>query len=658
MSFHQAAQLPAAGSGLHGARRLLADGTLFPVNPAWTVRDFIDAIERHAAETAGIGVRVVALTNPARGKALPPHEQAVSCFNDGDRAIVVGDAQPTPYPSPPGALDLGRLRPKGEPVPVTIFTGFLGSGKTTVLNHLLMGQRDKKFAVIENEFGEVPIDNELLQNSAMDMAEQVVVMENGCMCCTVRGDLLGAFDAIRRQMETGSPLDAVLVETTGMADPVPIVRTLRQTPDIARYFRLDGTITLVDTKTIRDRLAEFEGGKDDQERHRQISFADRLLLNKLDLVSDVDVVEVFHRIRSFNSTAKVIGCVKGIVPASDLTGIGAFNMEAIAAEQSEGHGGHGEHGHGHGHNCNDECDHGHGHGHGHDEECTEDHGAGHRGGHGHAHLNSNHDKEIGSFSLVHRGMEVEPLAFARWVRVIATLPPEQGVLYRSKGVLAAAGRSQKLIFHAVADVTETQDGPEWGDNEPRVCKMVFIGKKLDRAKIEERFMKLLQPVRPRLRARVAGCVPAPRVTLLSAAQGGMLQRALLACWTKDVLRLSQCSAGLHDVVFAPEAFKAFQMAAADLPQGKPHGLHRVDGHMWLHGLLPMSSVARYAQAWRQAGVKLNTPAGPGYIYGVPLDFEDTADVEADHGESRVAVGSGNRRRDPLPRCNGPLLGAP
>merc|ERR1740121_1442390 len=173
---------------------------------------------------------------------MPPHDPATTQARCTTRGVLLADIQQQAFPG------LNELKPRnaGEPVPITIFTGFLGAGKTTVLNHLLMNQREKKFAVIENEFGEVPIDNELLQNSALDLAEQVVVMENGCMCCTVRGDLLGAFDSIRKQMDKGSPLDAVLVETTVMADPVPIVRTLRQTPEIARHFRLDGTITLVD----------------------------------------------------------------------------------------------------------------------------------------------------------------------------------------------------------------------------------------------------------------------------------------------------------------------------------------------------------------------------------------------------------------------------
>jgi len=622
IGFHSSIQLPASAKGLAGAS--------ISLEPSWTVRQLASAIERLAA-TRGFGLRVCALINPARGSAVAPHEQAVSNFTTGDRALVLGDVREEKW----SVVDDIPTRARGSqsPVPITIFTGFLGAGKTTVLNHLLKHQRDKKFAVIENEFGAVPIDNELLQNSALDLAEQVVVMENGCMCCTVRGDLLGAFDSIRKQMEKGSPLDAVLVETTGMADPVPIVRTLRTTPDIAKYFRLDGTITLVDTKSILNRLSECEEGRDDQERHRQIAFADKILLNKLDLVDQDQVAEVYHRIRSYNATSPIVPSVKGIVPPAELTNLGAFDMEKIAIEET-GHG----HGHGHGHDCGEECDgHGHGHGHGHDaghecgDDCQDEHGGGHgqAQGHGHAH-DSRHDNEIGSFSIVRKGMEVDALAFARWIRIIATLPEEQGKLYRSKGVLAAAGRSAKLIFHAVADVTETSDGPEWGEHEQRICKIVFIGKALDRRKIEERFLPLLQPtsvrLRPALRAPSPSFTRGP--TFETLCQRGVLHHAFMFLWTKDVVRVSQTCAAAHDAIFSPEALTHFTMASSAIKRGEARGLQTVEGHLWLHGLLPMASIKRYALAWRASKVKLATRCSGQYMWGEPLRFDSLGDVEA------------------------------
>lgn len=608
-AFHRTLQLPDAAQALQG--QTLSFETL-----GGSVRELGAQIEQLAA-SHGFGLHVAALINPTRSAAAPPHEQVSQHFDEGDQVMILGDISSSPFAERP----LPVPRTPDAPVPVTIFTGFLGAGKTTVLNHLLAGQRDKKFAVIENEFGAVPIDNELLANSSMGLAEQVVVMENGCMCCTVRGDLLGAFDAIRQQMQTGSPLDAVLVETTGMADPVPIVRTLRQTPDIAKYFQLDGTITLVDCKTILDRLGECAEDEQDQERHSQISFADKILLNKFDLVNDQEVAEVWSRIRSYNSSAPIVPSVKGILPASELTNIGAYDLGKIEEEERpHEHGGHG-HSHGHGH---DECHEDHGSGHGHEcgDDCSHDVGHGGHGGHGHD--SSRHNSQIGSFSIVRKGMEVEPLAFARWIRVIATLPKEKGRLYRSKGVLAASGRRRKLIFHAVADVTETSDGPEWGANEERICKMVFIGKALARQEIEERFLQVLQPLKLNLRPPLAMPIPASAFGL---AQAGILQRALLCLWTKDVLRFAQSSALFYDRCFSPEAHSAFQSAAADLPSEACKGLQTPED-LWLHGLLPLRSIGTYAMAWKKAQLQLAMPSSVEHLFGEPLSFDTWQDVEA------------------------------
>mmetsp|Transcript_55034 Transcript_55034/g.141672 ORF Transcript_55034/g.141672 Transcript_55034/m.141672 type:complete len:799 (-) Transcript_55034:367-2763(-) len=624
LDFHPSIEVP-------DSVKVLA-GTAISLESSWTVRQLGVAIERHATHK-GIGLRVCALINPARGNAAPPHEQAVQHFRGGDKVQVLADVRAAPWPEAP--VTNGKPRPVGAPVPITIFTGFLGAGKTTVLNHLLRDQRKKKFAVIENEFGAVPIDNELLQNSAMDLAEQVVVMENGCMCCTVRGDLLGAFDQIRQQMEKGSPLDAVLVETTGLADPVPIVRTLRQTPDIARYFQLDGTITLVDTKSILNRLSECAEGVDDQERHKQISFADRILLNKLDLVTSEEAAEVYARIRSYNANAPIISSVKGIVPASELTNLRAFDMESMMEELAEaGHGqGHG-HGGGHSHDGH-ECHEDHGHGHGHDAGGDEDngHGSGHTAaaGHGVGHNAAlRHDNEIGSFSIVRKGAEVEPLAFARWVRIIATLPPELGNLYRSKGVLAAVGKRAKLVFHAVADVTETSDGPDWGEHEQRICKIVFIGKKLNRKEIEERFLQLLQPVKENLRPPLRAASPSfsAKLTLTTLAQRGLLQHSLLGLWTKDMGKVAAVSPVFYDALYSPEGFTTFRSAASTLSKEAPKGLQTVEGNVWLHGLLPMNSIATYSKNYKMCKIKMVTKCSGEYMWGEPMKFLEYGEVEA------------------------------
>ncbi|CAM9454153.1 unnamed protein product, partial [Ectocarpus sp. 12 AP-2014] len=205
------------------------------------------------------------------------YDVASHYVGEGDTLVLVGDVERAaarrsapPGGKPAAAAAAVSSATSSHKVPVTILTGFLGSGKTTMLNHLLHVQREKRIAVIENEFGEVPIDGDLLADGdGLSAAEQVVVLDNGCMCCTVRGDLLGAFSSVLAKMEeakargeggggggSGRALDSVLVETTGMADPVPIVRTLLQTPAISNSFTLDGVVTLVDAKNILHRLQE------------------------------------------------------------------------------------------------------------------------------------------------------------------------------------------------------------------------------------------------------------------------------------------------------------------------------------------------------------------------------------------------------------------
>jgi len=208
-----------------------------------TVHELGLAAEAALRAAGAAGARVSLVLNPARDGVLPPQAHIGDVFEPAiARVLVVADvpgaARATPAQgahshshkaAAPATMGGGTKRADGK-IPITVLTGFLGSGKTTLLNHLLHTQREQKIAVIENEFGEVPIDNELLAASKHAAAEQVIVMDNGCMCCSVRGDILGAFASILAAVEAGKPIDAVLIETTGMADPVPIVRTLLQTP--------------------------------------------------------------------------------------------------------------------------------------------------------------------------------------------------------------------------------------------------------------------------------------------------------------------------------------------------------------------------------------------------------------------------------------------
>merc|ERR1719362_2267106 len=177
-------------------------------------------------------------------------------FADGETFGCYGDIQPLrPDTRPP-------VKSEAEKIPVTILTGFLGSGKTTLLNYILQEQKEKKIAIIENEFGEISIDDALLKNQKMALAEKIVVMDNGCMCCTIRGDLVKGLKSILADMDRGNSIDAVIIETTGMADPVPIVRTFMSNPELTADLRLDAVIALADAKHILGRLDdEVEEGK-------------------------------------------------------------------------------------------------------------------------------------------------------------------------------------------------------------------------------------------------------------------------------------------------------------------------------------------------------------------------------------------------------------
>ncbi|CAM9935485.1 unnamed protein product, partial [Ectocarpus sp. 4 AP-2014] len=214
---------------------------------SWTVRELATKAEELLLEKQGLALATALVLYPSRDSAIPFYDVASHYVGEGDTLVLVGDVERAAVrrSAPPGGKPAEAVSSaaSSHKVPVTILTGFLGSGKTTMLNHLLHVQREKRIAVIENEFGEVPIDGDLLADGdGLSAAEQVVVLDNGCMCCTVRGDLLGAFSSVLAKMEeakgsgegggggdgSGRALDSVLVETTGMADPVPIVRTLLQ----------------------------------------------------------------------------------------------------------------------------------------------------------------------------------------------------------------------------------------------------------------------------------------------------------------------------------------------------------------------------------------------------------------------------------------------
>lgn len=430
-------------------------------------------------------------------KALNPNEKVSQHFVTGETFGVYGDIQASSAHAKP--------KPEEAKIPVTILTGFLGAGKTTTLNYILQEQTEKKIAIIENEFGEVSIDDALLKQEKLSMAEKIVVMDNGCMCCTIRGDLLSGLQQIMDAIKQGNGIDMIMIETTGMADPVPIVRTFMSSPQVTAELRLDGVITVADSKHLLGRLDDtIEEGKVN-EAYQQVAFADKIILNKLDLITTEQAIAVKDRIRSINKFAKIVPAVRGRVKMSELENLRAHDMTNFVNEDIEReaevpaeleHGGdHGSHGGQGGHG-------GHGghEGHGHDENCTEEHGhqsshgghgSGHTSGHGHGKAENRHDTRVNSFAIVREG-EIVPRRLSAWMQSLGQLPPERGTIFRIKAILAVKDHPYKHVFHAVMDVSDEDDAGPWQEGEKKISKIVFIGKSMDQKFLREGFEAIFE----------------------------------------------------------------------------------------------------------------------------------------------------------------------
>jgi len=428
-------------------------------------------------------------------KALNPNDKIGDHFASGDTFGVYGDIAEAIAERPKKTED--------KKIPVTILTGFLGSGKTTLLNYILQEQKDMKIAVIENEFGEISIDDALLKKGKKSMAEKILVMDNGCMCCTIRGDLAKGLEEIIDDITNGSGIDAVLIETTGMADPVPIVRTFMSTESITDDLRLDAVVAMADAKHLPGRLDdEVEEGKVN-EAYQQVAFADKIILNKLDLITTEEAIQCKDKIREINKFAKIIGAVKGRIKLSEIMNCRAHDManftqldiekEAEVVIESLGagghEGGHDDHGGGHG----DEDHGGGGHEGGHDS-----HGSGHGGGapvaaiQGHGESSANrHDNRVNSFAIVREG-EIIPAKLSAWMQMIGSLPPERGTVFRIKAILAVKGHPYKHVFHAVMDASDEDDAEPWEDGEKKVSKIVFIGKSMDQPFLRNGFEQIFE----------------------------------------------------------------------------------------------------------------------------------------------------------------------
>jgi G3E family GTPase len=335
-------------------------------------------------------------------------------------------------------------------IPATILTGFLGSGKTTLLKRVLGEAHGQKIAVIENEFGEENIDNDILVS---DTQEQIVQMSNGCICCTIREDLRSALQLLAAKKRKGLlDFDRVVIETTGLADPGPVAQTFFMDDEIAESYLLDSILTLVDAKHADKQL------DDRQEARRQVGFADQIFISKTDLVEKDDVDALVHRLKHMNPRAPQRQVHFGDVPIKDVFDLRGFNLNAkldidpdfLKEEDAHDH----EHHH---------HDHDHEHGE-HGEHCD----------HPHHHA---HDDDVKSF-VFRSDRAFDPMKLEDFLGAIVNIYGPR--MLRYKGVLNMKGTERKVIFQGVHQLMGSDLGPQWGADETRQSKMVFIGIDLPR----------------------------------------------------------------------------------------------------------------------------------------------------------------------------------
>ncbi|GAA4022288.1 GTP-binding protein [Actimicrobium antarcticum] len=330
-------------------------------------------------------------------------------------------------------------------IPTTILTGFLGSGKTTLLNRILQEPHGFRIAVIENEFGPENIDNEIL---VQDSSEQIIEMNNGCICCTVRGDLIVALSALADRRAAGElHFDRLVIETTGLANPGPVAQTFFVDDAVASQYMLDAIITVVDARHGMQQLDDHE------EAQRQVGFADRLLISKTDLVSAEELAQLTARIKRINPRAAIGKSAFGDTPIAEILDIRGFNLndkldidpDFLSADEETGH----EH--------TDDC-------------------AGHEGhDHHHDHHHSGHTDDIKAFVF----KSLRPFDTARLDDFLGSIVQVYGPrMLRYKGVLVMDGADRKVLFQGVHQIMGSDIGARWGESETRQSKLVFIGKNL------------------------------------------------------------------------------------------------------------------------------------------------------------------------------------
>ena len=330
-------------------------------------------------------------------------------------------------------------------IPVTVLTGYLGAGKTTLLNRIL-SEPHGKLAVIVNEFGEIGIDNDLVVNAD----EEVFEMNNGCICCTVRGDLVRIIDGLMRRK---GKFDAIIVETTGLADPAPVAQTFFVDENVGKKAKLDAVVTVADAKWLRDRL------RDAPEAKNQIAFADVILLNKTDLVSDAELREVEARIRGINPYATLHRTQRAQIPLEAVLGRNAFDLERILEIEPA---------------FLEADDHGHDHDHHHDH------------GHAHSHggLKHYHDEDMQSISMK-TDTPLDPDKFFPFIQNLVQV--EGPNILRCKGILSLKDDPKRFVFQGVHMMLDGDHQREWKQDEERTSRVVFIGRNLPEEKIRKGF---------------------------------------------------------------------------------------------------------------------------------------------------------------------------